>query len=93
MVFVRMGEHQSVELLDALNDVAGVGHDHVHTRHGVAAEGDTAVHHEPSAAIAEQVQVHADLARSAERQEQQLTVLGFARLGALRRSHQRLFRW
>ena len=72
----------------AVDDPAGIGHQHVDAGHLLVGEGDAAIDHEPAAAIAEQVHVHADLARPAERQEQKLVAVGWLRA----RVHQRLFR-
>ena len=75
MILVRVGQHQADEIVAMLLDEGGIGHDHVDARHRLVAEGHAEIDHQPLAGIAVEVEVHADLARAAERQEQQLVAL------------------
>ena len=69
MVFVGMGQNQPVQPVLAFGDESRVRRDHVDPGKRGIAEGDAQIDHQPAAAIAEQVEVHADLAGAAERQE------------------------
>src|SRR5690606_2425293 len=59
---------------------AGVRHDHVDARRRLVAEGHADVDHDPLAVgrrpVAVQIEVHADLVRPAQRQEDELVALG-----------------
>ena len=72
MVLVGVGDDDAGEILLALLDEGGIGHHDLDARHGVVAEGDAEIDHQPLAGVAVEVEVHADLARAAERDEQQL---------------------
>ncbi len=72
MVFVAMRHDETGEAVAPLDDEAGIGHQHVEARLAVVGEGDAAIDHQPFAAIAVQRQVHADLAGTAEREEDEL---------------------
>ena len=74
MVLVRVGDDQAHQLVAAIGDVARIGHHHVDLGMRRTAEADAAVHRQPFAVAAVKVQVHADLARPAQRQEGQITV-------------------
>ena len=75
MVLVRMGDDQAHQLVATIRDVAGVGHHHIDLGMRRAAEADAAVHRQPLPVAAVEVEVHADLARPAQRQEGQITVI------------------
>ena len=49
-----------------------------------SAEGDAEVDHQPLAGMAVEIEVHADLARAAQRQEQELVVAAERSFAALR---------
>ncbi len=74
MVLVGVGEHQRHQIVAAALDKIGIGHDDVDARRGIVAEGDAAIDHQPFAGMAVQVQIHADFAGTAERQEQQVVL-------------------
>ena len=76
MIFVRMGQHDADQVLRALLDEGRIGHDHLDTRHAVVAEGDAKVEHQPLAGVTVEIEVHADLARATQREEQQFVVTG-----------------
>ena len=78
MVLMRVGQHEADQLVAALLDEGRVGHDDVDAGRRLVAEGDAEIDHQPAAGMAVKVQVHADLARPAERQEQELVVSGGA---------------
>jgi hypothetical protein len=75
MILVRVGDHQPAELVPPLGDIGRIGHHHLDLRQLAAAEPDAAVNRQEALAarpvIAVQVQVHADFARPAKRQEGQ----------------------
>ena len=72
MVLVRMGDDDAGEIGLALLDEGRIGHHHLDSGHGVVAEGDAEIDHQPFSGMAVEVEVHADLARAAQRHEQQL---------------------
>ena len=72
VILVRVGEHQADEVVAALDDETRIGQHHVDAGQGLVGEGDAEVDHQPLAAVAVEVEVHADLAGPAERQEQKL---------------------
>src|SRR3546814_3167351 len=69
VVLVAMGQQQAVQPVAMPDDRLDVGQDDVETRHAVVGEGDAEIDHQPPAGVAVPVQVHADLARPAERSE------------------------
>ena len=75
VVLVGMGDHQTDQLVLAVGDEAGIGHHDLDFRQFAAAEADAAIHGEPffvaCDAPAVQVEVHANFARPAQRQEGQ----------------------
>ena len=75
MILMRMGDHQTDQLVLAVGDEAGIGHHDLDLGQFAAAEADAAIHGEPffvaCLAPAIQVEVHADFARPAQRQEGQ----------------------
>ena len=75
MILVRMGDDQAHQSISAVGDEAGIGHHHVHLGMRGATKANAAVHREPFAVAAVKVQVHAYLARPAQRQEGQITDL------------------
>ena len=72
MVLVGMGEDDARQALALALDEGGVGGNDVDPRHGVVAEGNAEIDDNPFPLAAVEVEVHADFARPAERQEQQL---------------------
>ncbi len=76
MVLVRMGEQEAGDIVALLLEEADVGEDDVDARLLVAAEGDAHVDDQPlarpRAAVAVEVEIHADLANAAERHEDEL---------------------
>ena len=69
MVFVGMGEHEARQPLPAPGHEARVGHDEIDTGKLAAGESDAQVAHQPPTVIFVEVEVHADLAGTAQRQE------------------------
>ncbi len=67
-----MGEDDADKVLHPLFDELEVGEDEVDARIVGVGEGQPQVGHQPLAAAAIEVDVHADLARPAERKKQQL---------------------
>ncbi len=72
MILVRVREHDADEVAGALLDEGGIGHDHFDAGHAVVAEGDAEIEHQPLAGMAVEIEVHADLACSAQGKEQEL---------------------
>ncbi len=75
MVLMRVGDHQSEQLVAPFGDEARIGHHHLDLRVRRAAEADAAIDREPMPAAAIKVQIHADLARPAQGQEGEIAVL------------------
>ena len=73
MVLVRVGQDNAEELVLAILDELRVGHNDVHARCACISEGHAQIDNHPlalaCAAIAEQVEVHSDLAGPSEREE------------------------
>jgi len=69
MVFVRMREHEAQQIFAPFGDEARVRHDHVDAAAAAFAEGHAEIDHQPLAAVAVEIEIHPDLARTAERQE------------------------
>ena len=69
-----MSDDETDQLVATIGDVAGIRHHHIDLGMCRAAEADATVHRQPPAVAAVQVQVHADLARPAQRQEGEITV-------------------
>ena len=78
MVLVAVGEDDPGELVLLLLDELQLGQDQVDARVIGVGEGQPEVDHQPLAAAAVEVDVHADLARPAERAEQELFARGHA---------------
>jgi hypothetical protein len=76
MILVRMGEDEPDQVPHPLPDEGDVGHDDLDARRRFIAEGDAEIDHQPLAGMAVEVEVHADLARAAEGEEQELIRLG-----------------
>jgi len=78
MARVRVGQDDAADGL-AFKE-GGVGHDHIDAGRRQVAEGHAHIDHEPLAvrlgAIAVQIEIHPDLARAAQRQEDEF-VVGF----------------
>ena len=72
MVFMGMGQHQASEVFLALHDEGGVGHDDFDAGRRIVAEGYAQIDHQPFAVMAVEIEVHADLAGPAQRQEDQV---------------------
>src|SRR4051812_13917528 len=80
MILMGMGGDDPQHILPPLRQIADVGHDQIHARrHALAPEQHAAVHNDPLAVAlrpeAISVEVHADLARSAQRQKDQFILL------------------
>ena len=69
VVLVGMGQDQPGQVLAARLDEGGIGHQHVDPGRAGPGEGDPEIDHQPLSVMAVEVQVHADLAGPAERQE------------------------
>ena len=92
MIFMRMGEQQADDIRALLLKEADVGKDNVDARLLVAAKGDAHVDDEPLAvalaAIAVEIEIHADLANAAERHEDEFGLsVRFSRHVAAARPH------
>ena len=84
VVLVGVGQHDAQDVVGVLLDEGRVGQDDLDARRGLVAEGHAEIDHDPLAVVrraeAVEVEVHADLVRPAERQEDEFVV---AWLGAL----------
>ena len=69
VILVRMGEHDPDQIGLALLDEIQIGEDQFGARVFIGAKGHAQIDHQPLAIAAIEVDVHADLARSAERQK------------------------
>ena len=80
MVLVGVGEDEAEQVLLLAFDIERVGHDDFNARLAAIGEGDAQVDRQPftvrGRTIAVEVEVHADLARAAERQEDEFVVDG-----------------
>ena len=85
MILMRVGEQEADDIVLLLLDEADIGEDHIDARLGLAAEGDSHIDDEPFARaiapVAVEIQIHADLAHAAKRQEDEIGSLsiGFFR--------------
>jgi hypothetical protein len=75
MVLVGMGEDQAAQALAPLGDEARIGQDDLDPGQGLVGEAEAEVDHHPLAAVAVEVEVHADLAGPAERHEEERVVV------------------
>ena len=73
MVLVRVGEHQRLDVVEAILDVAQVGQDQVDARFVVTGEQHAAVDDQQSAEMLENGHVAADFADAAEGRHPQAT--------------------
>jgi ActR/RegA family two-component response regulator len=71
MVFMPVGEDDAEQVLLAILYEFEIGHDDVDARIIMGTEGHAKVEHDPFAVAAIEIGVHADLARPAERDEEQ----------------------
>ena len=74
MVLVRVSDDKAHQFVSTIGDVGWIRHHHIDLGMCRAAKADTAVHRQPFAVAAVQVEVHADLACPAQRQEGEITV-------------------
>ncbi len=76
MILMRVGQQQAGDVVPLLLDEADVGQDDVDAGLGLAAEGHAHIDDQPLARavapVAVEIQVHADLAHAAERQEDEI---------------------
>jgi len=72
MILVRVRQHEADQVGAPLDDELGIGHQHVDTRRAVVPERDAKIDHQPLAGIAVEIEVHADLAGTAQRDEKKL---------------------
>ena len=71
VVLMGMGQHHADQILAPLLDEFEIGEDQIDPGIFVAAEGHAEIDHQPFAVAAIEIDVHANLARTAERKEQQ----------------------
>ena len=71
MILVPVRQHDAEQIIALLLDELQIGQDQVDARIGRIGEGNAHVDHQPFALTAVQIDVHADLAGSAERDEEQ----------------------
>ncbi len=75
VILVRVGQHQAAKILAPRLDEARIGQHDLDPGQGLVGETDAQIDHQPLTVQPVQVEVQADLARSAERHEQQLPAL------------------
>ena len=71
MVLMAVGEHDAEQIGAMLLDEGEIGEDQLDPRIGRIGEGHAEIDHHPFALAAVEIDVHADLARAAEREEEQ----------------------
>ena len=71
MVLMAVGEDDAEQVVAPLLDEGEVGQDQLDARIGRVGEGHAEIDHDPFALAAVEIDVHADLARAAEREEEQ----------------------
>ena len=71
MVLVAMGEDDPEQILAPLLDEGQIGQDQLDARIGWIGKGHAEIDHHPFAVAAIEIDVHADLARAAEREEKE----------------------
>src|SRR3546814_7386126 len=76
MVFMAVGEDDAEQVRLALLDEGDVGQDELDPGIGGIGEGEAEIDHHPFALGAIEIDVHADLARAAKREEEEF-VAGF----------------
>ena len=76
MVLVGVGQHDAQKVGAAFLDEGRIGHHDLDAGHGVVGEADAEVDHQPLAGMAVEIEVHADLARAAQREEEELVLAG-----------------
>src|SRR3546814_3939552 len=72
MVLVGVGEDEAGKVVAAVDDEARVGHLHIDPRQARIAEDDAEIDHQPGAIVAVEIEVHADFAGAAERNEEKI---------------------
>ena len=71
MILMRVSQHDADQVLAPLLDESRIGHDDLDARHGVVAECDTEIEHQPFTGMAVEIEVHADLAGTAQCEKQE----------------------
>ena len=72
MVLMAVGEDDAEQIVAALLDEGEIGQDQLDARISGIGEGQAEIDHHPFALAAVEIDVHADLARAAEREEEEL---------------------
>jgi hypothetical protein len=72
MVFMGMGDHQTVEPVAAGDGEFGIGRQNIDPGRGLITEGDTEIDSKPAAPATIEAEIHADLASPSQRYKQQL---------------------
>ena len=79
VVLVRVREDEPGQVLVPFLDEGGIGHEHIDTGQTRIGVRHAEVDHQPAPGVAVEIEVHADLAGAAERQE--IEFLGPGRFG------------
>jgi len=87
MILMRMGQNKPAQIFDTLLNKGRIRHDHINARGSLITKGDATIHHQPFFIMSIQVQIHPDLARAAQRQEQELIRTRCVRVAETRRGH------
>ena len=74
MILVGMRQHNADQVPAPLLDECRIRHDDLDAWHGVVAEGDAEIEHQPLAGVPVEIEVHADLAGAAQCEKQKLVV-------------------
>ncbi len=72
MIFVGVSQNKACKLVPALHDKRRIRHDDIDPGGRVVAEGDAEIDHQPAPGMAVEVQVHADFAGAAQRNENEI---------------------
>ena len=69
-----MRQHDADQGIAPFLDERRIRHDHIDAGHRIVGEADAEIDHQPLAGVAVEIEVHADLARPAQGEEQELVV-------------------
>ena len=75
MIFMGMGQDNRFQLFRAGFDKPQIWQNHINAWHGVIRKADAKIDHQPAPLIMIKIGVHADLARPAKRQENQIILV------------------
>ncbi len=65
MIFVAMGQHQTGQFIAPIRNEFQIGENNINTRGAFIGKGNAKINHDPAVLIMVQIDIHANLARSA----------------------------